>query len=1273
MCTLVRRSWMYPSSLLRSVVVLALLASMTTMIGVPPVSAAAGDTCLNPVAAPGTVTLVATDFSVRGTATATGTVAASDGRTADWTFSIRTYTDAGGVVAPIRSITKTGNGFSVVMEPSYSGYNMDVAMAFSNVIPADAPLQLMLFGLEQTNSDGYSRFNVYTLNWTGTSSNATIIDPANQLTYNGAPANGAQMASGTTFTQNAKYINSTLRWSVAAPIGADSFSFTAGGGAAWEGFSFGLGDVVCPPEATDDTTTIRGGQTAVIDARANDGDYDGEIAGATSALINPATGTPTTGPVTVTGKGTWTIDPATGVITFVPVAGYTGTATIDYQLTDTQGLTDTATATVTVLPPLQPPTAVDDDATTALDTPITLDPLANDTDPDSTIDSTTVRLIDPATDQPTSGPVTVDGVGAWSVDPATGAVTFTPVSGYLGNAAIDYVVSDPDGNVSAPASITVAVLDPPITAGDSAVTEAGQPVNVNVLANDSGRSGTIDPTTVRLIDPATDQPTSGPVTVDGVGTWSIDPTTHEVVFTPASGYHGIATIGYVVADSNGTESASATVEVEVQAPPIATDDAGYTVSGIPVTIDVPANDTDPDSAVARTTVQLIDPVTDQPTRGPVTISGVGTWSVDTVTGKVTFTPELTFAGTANLDYVIADTEGHLSSPATITTGVQPPPYAVPDTARTVDTNPVTVDPTLNDIALAPIDPTTVRLIDPATDQPTSGPLTVDGVGTWLIDPTTGEVTFTPGDGYAGTATVDYVVTDTDGNVTNPAPIFVLVQVTPTALDDSATTVTGQDVTLDVLANDTDTDGTIDPATLRLIDPATNQPTTGPVTIAGVGTFSVDPITREVTFAPRPGYHGTASIRYVVADNDGLVSDPARAVIDVQAPPVAYDDATAGLVGETLETDLSGNDTDPDGIIDRSLVQLIDPATNQPATGPIVVDNVGTYRFDPATGLTTFVPDPGFAGSYSIDYIISDGQGLVSAPAVYTTIIWAPPVAADDQATTLTGRPVLIPATANDVDPDGMVAPYTIRLIDPATNQGTWADLVTVDGVGTFEVDRTSGDVLFTPADGFSGPAGIDYTVGDDFGFVSNVAHLTVDVQAPPATVADSAVTLDGQPVRVDVLGNDRDPDGWVQPETVQLIDPATGEPASGPVEVDGVGRFTVDPVTGAISFTPAPGYHGPVTVDYVVADDDGNLSEPTTLSIEVQAPPVAAADSGVDMAGHTVGIDVLGNDTDLDGTVGPDSVRLIDLATDLVTSEPVTIAGVGTFSVDPVTGIISFS
>ncbi len=468
--------------------------------------------------------------------------------------------------------------------------------------------------------------------------------------------------------------------------------------------------------------------------------------------------------LTVPGEGTYVVNTTTGDITFTPVPTFTGATTpVTYRVTDGNGATATATITVSTNPP---PVANNDTASTPYETPLSLDPLSNDTagPSGSPLDPTSVRLLDGST-AVTS--LTIAGQGTYVVDPATGIITFTPVSGYIGTATpVTYRVADGNAAVST-ATVTITVIaPPPATTNDTTTTQQGVPVVIDPLSNDTpGADGSpLDPTSVRLMDGTT--PVMS-LTIVGEGTYVVDPTTGQITFTPVPTFTGTSTpVTYRVTDGDGASS-TAVITLTINGSPVATNDTASTVQGAPVTITVLANDHAGPSGAALdpTSVRIMDGGTPVTT---LTVPNEGTYLVDATTGRVTFTPLATFAGTATpVTYRVADTNGSTVT-ATIIVTVTLQPAAAPDKSSVEPAKPVTVSVLSND---SHVDPSTLELIDPSTNQPAKT-VTVAGVGTWTVN-ADGTVTFVSEPSFRGSAVISYQVVGGNGNtVTSTLTIVV---------------------------------------------------------------------------------------------------------------------------------------------------------------------------------------------------------------------------------------------------------------------------------------------------------------------------------------------------------------------------------------------------------------------------------------------------------------------------------------------------------------------
>ena len=183
------------------------------------------------------------------------------------------------------------------------------------------------------------------------------------------------------------------------------------------------------PVAVDDVVSTDEDTPLTIVVIANDTDVDGDPLVITSAT-NGANGT-----VTVNADGT---------VTYTPNAGFNGQDSFTYDISDGKGGTDTATVTITVNPVNDAPDAIDDTAATDWDNAVIISVLANDSDPEG--DS----LIISAVTQPISGTVTDNG---------DGTLTYTPDSGFAGDATFTYTVSDGNGGTDT-ATVTVTVSEP---------------------------------------------------------------------------------------------------------------------------------------------------------------------------------------------------------------------------------------------------------------------------------------------------------------------------------------------------------------------------------------------------------------------------------------------------------------------------------------------------------------------------------------------------------------------------------------------------------------------------------------------------------------------------------------------------------------------------------------------------------------------------------------------------------------------------------------------
>ena len=856
----------------------------------------------------------------------------------------------------------------------------------------------------------------------------------------------------------------------------------------------------------------------------------------------------------VDGEGTWTVDPETGVITFTPEDGFTGNPTpISYEVSDERGNPASGSATVNYTPD-----AVNDaSASNPQGTTVRIDVLDNDR---GVTDPTSVRIVDG--DQRVTELV-VEGEGTWTVDPATGVISFVPLDGFSGNPTpITYEVAGTGGD-TAQAGVTVS-FSPTAVDDASLNNDQGSAVGVDVLGNDLGD---LDPTSVTIVD-GDERVTT--LVVPGEGTWTVDPVTGVITFTPEDGFSGNPTpITYEVTDVLGETSQA---DVTVTYAPVAVDDASLNNDqGSAVGVDVLGNDLGDLDPRSVTIVDGDERVT------TLVVPGEGTWTVDPATGVITFEPLLGYSGNPTpITYEVTDVLGETSQADVTVTYV---PVAVDDESRG---NPlglaVPVDVTAND--LGDLDPTTVRIVD--GDQLVTE-LVVAGQGTWSVDAETGVISFTPADGYEGNPTpITYQVADELGET---ARAEVVVTYLPQGMDDeSLNNDQGTDVSIDVLANDR---GDLDPASVRIID---GDERVTELVVAGQGTWTVDTETGAITFSPEDGFSGNPTpITYEVIHAGGT---PASAEVTVTYAPQAADDESRGNALDTpVVVDVLGNDL---GDLDPASVRIVD---GDELVTELVVEGQGTWTVDAETGAITFTPADGYEGNPTpITYQVADALGETSQADV--TVTYTPVATADESLGNELGTTVIVDVLAND---RGDLDPASVRIVD---GEERVTELV-VAGQGTWTVNPENGQIRFTPAEGFTGnPTPITYEVthaGDTtVGAPVKVTYL------PQALDDESRGNQVGSPVSVDVLGNDR---GQLDPTTVRIVD---GDDLVTELVVDGQGVWTVDPETGVITFTPADGFTGdPDPITYQVSDVEGSVTE-ATVTIDYDQP---AVDAGGDVAG----------------------------------------------------------
>jgi hypothetical protein len=542
-------------------------------------------------------------------------------------------------------------------------------------------------------------------------------------------------------------------------------------------------------------------------------------------------------------------------------------------------------------------------------------------------------------------------------------------------------------------------------------------------------------------------------------------------------------------------------------------------------------------------------------------------------GTITYTPDPDYNvldGSDNFSYTINDGNGE------------------EDTAVvTLTVNPVNDAPVAEDDAASTPEDTAVTLAVLANDSDVDGDaLTIDAVtqpgsGSAILNPND-TITYTPAASSNGSDSFSYTVSDGNGG-SDTAVVSIQVAPendNPTALNDTASTPEDTAVTIDVLANDSDIDG--DTLTVTAVTTAAN----GTVQLNG---------DNSITFTPDANYNGADSFSYSVSDGSGgsASAGVTVAVNPVNDAPTAGDDSATTAEDTAVTLNALLNDTDVDGDT------LTITAVTIPAHGAIAVN--------PDNSLT-YTPEANYNGADSFSYSVSDPQGAMDTAQVTISItaVNDTPVANSDSTVTPEDTPVTVVVLANDTDVDGDA--LTVTAVTTATN-------------GTVILNSDS-SITYEPAASFNGLDGFSYTVNDGNGG-SDSANVTITVTAEndnPTAADDSATTPEDTAVTLSILANDSDIDGDA------LVIDSVSQP------VNGVAVINAD---NTVTYTPNANFNGANSFNYTVSDGQGG-SDTAVVSISVipvNDAPVALDDSGTTSAGTAVMLDVLLNDSDIDGDV----------------------------------------
>ncbi|KST62968.1 DUF4347 domain-containing protein, partial [Mastigocoleus testarum] len=450
----------------------------------------------------------------------------------------------------------------------------------------------------------------------------------------------------------------------------------------------------------------------------------------------------------------------------------------------------------------------------------------------------------------------------------------------------------------------------------------------------------------------------------------------------------------------------------------------------------------------------------------------------------------------------------------------------------------------------------------------------------------------------------------DGSTPNNPPVGVA---------DTSTTQQETPVVIDVAANDTDSEGTVDLTTVAIDN--------GP----GNGTTAINPITGEITYIPKAGFTGTDTFTYTVEDDAGDASTPITVTVnvtpsDTPAVTIPVTENITDVANITIE--------DPDG----------DTLTYSIGGG----DDAGSFTINPETGLLSFKTAPDFE-----DPTDTDGDNVYEVEVIATdpdgnTILQAANIEVTDVDES---EPTALKVTiTEDADDDGVISLDELdgdikAVVELPSNAKVGDTLVVTDqgGIELFNEPITqehidNGVAVTTTAPEDGSPVNITATLNGDT--ANDVA--TVETPTPVGIITVQENITDVANVTAE------DPDG----------DTLTYSIGGG----DDADSFTINPETGLLSFKTAPDFEDPTDTDgdnvyeveVVATDPDGNTI--------LQAANIEVTD--VDESEPTALKVTITEDADDDGVISPDELNgevdaIVELPSNAVVGDTLVVTDQG--------------
>jgi VCBS repeat-containing protein len=753
--------------------------------------------------------------------------------------------------------------------------------------------------------------------------------------------------------------------------GPDSFTYKPFDGSA-DGNTVTVSLTVNPvndgPVAKNDSATLNEDIVTTINVLANDSDVDLTTNPGADHLTLSSVGTPSHGSAAILNNQA----------VYTPALNYNGTDSFTYVVTDDDGLTATATVTLTINPVNDYPafTSLNAAYTTDEDTPITI--TFNIGDIETPTESLMLQVTSGDSTRVTNANLVLGGLG--DANPTT-TLRITPVANANGDVTITMHLGD--GFLVTVGTFVLHITpvnDPPVPANNTYNFTEDTPITIdmdNLVSNDTD----IDHDTLSFVSYSAPS-LAGTLTV-------LDEAAHTYTFTPNANFDGTTSFQYTMTD--GTVNRSATVylvAIPVNDAPTIVMDAGnptHANEDEPATLGFTIHDWETAASLLAVQAGSSEPTLVAPTGVAISCNSSGACTA-------TVTPSTDQNGSLDLTFSVSD--GMFLVPETVPFTFDPvedAPTAIDDVYSVEEDATITFTPMENDFDVDTGD--TISFVSAAADA---------GIGT-LTYTSAGAFTYTPPADFSGIKTFTYTITD--GTLEGTATVTLNVNPTnnPPVISPFAHQYTMEDTSTGALAFTVSSTGG-DPLTVTATssDSAIVPEDSGHITIENISGSNY-----TITLLPDADAFGDTTIT-ITADN-GTYSSSASftlTVYPVNDLPVAVDDAISTDEDTAVTFNPLANDTDIETANSGlRVVQMSTPAHGQLAfTGTV-------YRY---------TPDANYNGTDTLTYTMTDGAALDTATVTITVgPVNDAPVAENDWVTlvNLIGSLFDVNVLGNDYDID----------------------------------------------------------------------------------------------------------------------------------------------------------------------------------------------------------------------------------------------------------------